>query len=48
MDFLNEICDRPKNEKPYMIVVAGYPEEGAQVPVHGLLKKRLDEVATFM
>lgn len=46
MTFLNKICKRPKNEKPYMIIVAGYPEEDAQVPVHGMIKKDMSEIMT--
>lgn len=32
MGFLSEILKRPSNEKPYLLVVAGYPEKDAQVP----------------
>ena len=32
MKFLNTILDRPKDERPYMIVVAGHPAENATVP----------------
>jgi nitroreductase len=46
MAFLNTICGRPEAEKPMMIVVAGYPAEGCQVPVIG--KKDLQEVAAFL
>lgn len=48
MAFLNEICERPKNEKPFMIVVAGYPAPDAHVPVHGMQKKELSSImSTF-
>jgi nitroreductase len=46
MGFLNDILDRPKNEKPFLNLVVGYPEEGVQVP--DLTKKPLDEIATFI
>ena len=46
MGFLNEILDRPKNERPFLILVVGFPEEGAKVPV--IYKKTLDEIATFI
>lgn len=46
MGFLNKILSRPKNEKPYMILVVGYPEKGAEVPV--IQKKSLKEIATFV
>lgn len=48
MSFLNEFCDRPKTEKPYLILVAGYPGDGAQVPKHALKKKTLSEIAAFL
>ena len=46
MGFLNEILSRPKNEKPYMILVVGYPEKNVLVP--NITKKSLDEIATFL
>jgi hypothetical protein len=33
MGFLSEILGRPANEKPYLLLVTGYPAEGARVPV---------------
>ena len=32
MRFLSEIHERPKNEKPYVLIPVGYPAEGARVP----------------
>ena len=32
MKFLNTILERPNTEKPLMVIVTGYPEEGARVP----------------
>jgi iodotyrosine deiodinase len=46
MGFLNEILGRPANEKPFLILVVGYPAEGAVVPDIG--KKPLEEIATFL
>lgn len=48
MDFLNRICDRPDDEKPFMLLVAGYPAAGATVPLHALKKKSLEQIATFL
>jgi nitroreductase len=45
MRFLNEILGRPANERPFLILVVGYPERDAVVP--DITKKRLDEIATF-
>ena len=33
MKFLNEILRRPENERPYVLLVAGYPADGCQVPL---------------
>ncbi|HYB95106.1 MAG TPA: nitroreductase family protein, partial [Vicinamibacterales bacterium] len=32
MGFLNAILDRPPNEKPFLLLVVGYPAEDARVP----------------
>jgi nitroreductase len=48
MKFLNEICGRPETEKPFLILVAGYPADDAMVPNHALIKKPLDEMASFL
>ncbi len=46
MGFLNEILGRPKQERPYLVLVVGHPADNAQVPRIG--KKDLDEVASFV
>lgn len=46
MGFLNEICGRPKNERPTMLVVAGYPADGVEVPDIG--KKPLEEISSWI
>lgn len=46
MGFLNEILGRPANERPFLLLVVGYPAEGAQVPK--IAKKGLGEIATFL
>lgn len=48
MGFLNEICERPVSEKPVILLVAGYPKPGCKVPVHGGLKKRLGQIASWL
>jgi nitroreductase len=45
MGFLNQILERPENEKPFLILVVGFPAEQAMVPRIG--KKRLDEYVVF-
>ena len=32
MGFLNEILERPRNETPFLLLVAGYPGEDSEVP----------------
>jgi nitroreductase len=46
MGFLNEIVGRPANERPFLLLVVGYPAEGARVPK--IAKKSLGEIATFL
>jgi iodotyrosine deiodinase len=46
MGFLNEILNIPPDEKPFLILVVGYPAEDAQVPI--IEKKSLAEIATFI
>ena len=48
MGFLNEILNRPANERPYLVLVVGYPAENAQVPIHAMQKKPLAEITTFV
>ena len=48
MKFLNEICERPASEKPFLILVAGYPADDAEVPKHALVKKPLEAIASFL
>ena len=46
MKFLNQVLGRPDNERPFLILVVGYPAEGAAVPE--ITKKSLHEVAVFL
>ena len=46
MSFLNRICERPANEKPYLLLVVGYPADDAEVPA--ITKKSLTDIATFL
>lgn len=48
MDFLNDLCGRPASEKPYLLLVAGYPAEDATVPTHALKKKPFEDIASFI
>jgi nitroreductase len=46
MGFLNNILKRPENERPYLILITGYPAEGTKIP--DIEKKTLAEIATFI
>ena len=46
MGFLNNILHIPPDEKPFLILVVGYPAEDAQVPQ--ISKKSLEEIVTFL
>jgi nitroreductase len=46
MGFLNSILDRPKDERPFLLLVAGYPAENVQVP--DIKRKPLERIATFL
>ncbi|MFW6083973.1 MAG: nitroreductase family protein [Gemmatimonadota bacterium] len=45
MGFLSSILERPDNERPFLLLVVGYPAPGARVP--DLERKPLEEIATF-
>jgi nitroreductase len=45
MGFLNKILDRPENERPFLILVVGYPKPNTQVP--DIKRKALEEIAIY-
>lgn len=46
MTFLREVCGRPLNEKPFVLMPVGYPADGCQVPdIH---RKDLSEILTII
>jgi nitroreductase len=46
MGFLNELLVRPPQERPFLILVVGYPAESATVPA--ITKLPLEDIATFI
>ncbi|SOE16984.1 nitroreductase [Hoeflea halophila] len=44
MGFLNQICGRPDNEKPFVLLVVGHPAEGARVPA---ISRKAEEDVLF-
>jgi len=45
MNFLNKILGRPNNERPFLLLVVGYPSNDSKVP--DIKKKKLEEIVTF-
>lgn len=48
MGFLNDILGRSANEKPYLLLVTGYPAKDCVVPQAGGIKKPLEEFTTWL
>ena len=46
MKFLNEILGRPTSERPFLLLVVGYPADDAEVP--DIERKSLDEFTSFV
>ena len=46
MDFLNQILSRPSNERPFLVLVVGYPAKDSIVPK--ILKKSLKDFVKFV
>ncbi len=46
MNFLNRLLGRPPNERPFLLLVVGYPAMEAKVPM--ITKKPLAEIATYV
>jgi iodotyrosine deiodinase len=45
MGFLAELLGRPANERPFLLLVVGYPAKDAVVPA--IRRKTLEQIATF-
>ena len=49
MSFLSKVCGRDTDiDRPYMLIVAGYPDEGASIPEHATKKKSIADICTFI
>jgi nitroreductase len=44
---LNEICDRPSTEVPYLLILAGYPATGARVQTMAAQKLPLEAIVSW-
>jgi len=46
MKFLNRIIGRPDSERPFLILVVGFPDKKAKVPL--ITKNKLNQIASFI
>ena len=46
MKFLNEILNRPTSERPFLLLVTGYPADGAMIP--DIDRKPLEDFVSFI
>jgi hypothetical protein len=46
MKFLNEILGRPKIERPFLLLVVGYPADDSAVP--DIERKPLEDFTSFV
>jgi iodotyrosine deiodinase len=46
MKFLNKILKRPTNEKPFLILVVGYPGKGTKVP--DIKRKSFEKISNYI
>jgi len=44
MGFLRSVLERPEHERPFLLLVTGYPAESAEVP--GISRKPIDDICT--
>ena len=47
MNFLNRILKRPMNEKPFVLLVVGFPKSNTKIPKFASQKKSLDKISTW-
>lgn len=47
MHFLNPLCGRPAHEKPFLLLVIGYPAVEARVPTCAAQKKPLEAISSW-
>ena len=47
MNFLNTILERPANEKPFVLLIVGYPDKDCKIPTFAKNKKKLKEISTI-
>ena len=48
MTFLNKILNRPNNEKPFVLLILGYPTTNCNVPIFAKQKKIFSKIANIV
>ena len=48
MAFLNKILNRPINEKPFLILVVGFPQINCKIPKFATQKKSINQISTWL
>ena len=48
MKFLNKILSRPENEKPFVLLVVGYPKKNCKFPIYANQKKKLNDICSII
>ena len=48
MAFLNKILKRPKNERPFVLLIVGLPSKNCKIPKFATQKKSIKEISTWV
>ena len=48
MTFLNKILNRPVSEKPFVLLVVGFPKLNCKIPKFATKKKTIDQISTWL
>ena len=47
MNFLNKILKRPNNEKPFVLLIIGYPKSNCKIPKYAKQKKSFNKITSI-
>jgi hypothetical protein len=48
MQFLNKILKRPSNEKPFVLLIVGFPSKNCTIPQYAGQKKSIKKISTWI
>ncbi len=48
MSFLNKILNRPTNEKPFLLLVVGFPKLNCNIPKFATQKKSINQISSWI